>query len=81
MLSRYENDIQNILPLPNIPYYALQQGQNILLSEIDDRDQRQKYTVFQGRDVKDLQVDAEGKKLYFLDRLKNGYELFQLEIQ
>jgi len=81
MLSRYENDIQNILPLPNIPYYALQQGQNILLSEIDDRDQRQKYTVFQGRNVKDLQIDAEGKKLYFLDRLKNGYELFQLEIQ
>lgn len=81
MLNRYENNIQNILPLPNIPYYALQQGQNIVLSEIDDRDQRQKYTVFEGRDIKDLQIDTEGKNLYFLDKLKNGYELFRLEIQ
>lgn len=81
MINRYENNINRLSPLYNIPYYALQQGQDILLSELDDRDQRQKITVFQGHEVKDLQVDSSGKNIYFLDKLNSSYKLFKLVIQ
>src|SRR3989339_2222767 len=81
MLNRFDKDIENVFPVYNAPYFILKVNQNIYLSELDDRDKRQNNTLFQGRDIKNLQIDRDGKNIYFLDRLKNGYELFKLEIQ
>lgn len=81
MLNRFDKDIEDVFPVYNAPYFILKVGQDIYLSELDDRDKRQNYTLFQGRDIRNLQLDKEGKNIYFLDRLKNGYELFKLEIQ
>lgn len=81
MINRYENNVDHFFPLFNVPYFALQQGQNVVLSELDDRDQRQKITIFQGHELKGLQADTTGKNIYFLDRLTNGYKLFKLNIQ
>ena len=81
MLNRYENDISQVWPIYNIPYYLTEQTQNLVISEMDDRDKRQNYQLFQGREIKNLQVDSVGKNIYFLDKLKDGYNLFKIEIQ
>lgn len=81
MLMRYNNDVRKILPIPNIPYFVIQLGNNLQIAELDDRDTRQAYTIFTGREINNLNIDKKGKELYFADKLKDTTGIFSLEIQ
>ncbi len=81
MMGRYSNDLRKVLPLPNIPYYVYLVGNTIYLTELDDRGERNTYALFKGREIGELWVDAEGKNIYFTDKIGGQLGLFQLEIQ
>lgn len=81
MLMRYNNDVKKILPIPNIPYFVIQLGNNLQIVELDDRDTRQTQTIFTGREISNLNIDKKGKVIYFADKLKDAVGTFSLEIQ
>jgi len=81
MIARFEENLKTVEPIYNTLYFAEQINNSLFISEIDDRDKRQTMKIFSGRDLKNIAVDSDGKKIYFIDRLKNGQEILALEIQ
>lgn len=81
MLDRFDNNLKQISPLKNIPYYLILNNQKISVGELDDRDKRQNIVLFSGQEIKNFTVDKEGENIYFLDKMKGESRLFKLEIQ
>lgn len=81
LLLRYSNNIRRVLPIPQIPYFVIQTDKNIQIGELDDRDQRQIVTAFEGKEIFLTALDKKGKTIYFTDKLKKGNSLFKLDIQ
>ncbi len=81
LLNRYDEEIKNVIPLYNAPYYLLQLNDRLTISELDDRDKRQSFALFEGKEVKKITIDKDGKNIYFIDKLKDGNGLFKIEIQ
>lgn len=81
LLLRYSNNIRRVLPIPQVPYFIIQTDKNIQIGELDDRDQRQIITVFEGKEIFLTVLDKKGKTVYFTDKLKKGTSLFKLDIQ
>lgn len=82
MLTRYSAGLQETMPVPKIPYVSYLVGSNLMLTELDDRDARNTYALFEGKGLSYVQMDKNGKKIYFLQEKGNGYkELLMLEIQ
>lgn len=81
MLGRYDEEITKVLPLYDIPYFLLQLNNRLLLGELDDRDKRQFFTLFEEKNLKDAVLDKTGKQIYFIDKLKNEEGIFKLDIQ
>ncbi len=81
LLLRYSNNIRRVLPVPQIPYFIIQTDKNIQIGELDDRDQRQIITAFEGKEIFLTALDKKGKTVYFTDKLRKGNSLFKLDIQ
>lgn len=81
MIARYSGELKKALPVPNAPYFVFLAGDNLLLTELDDRGERNTFTLYVGRALLDFWLDKEGKNVYFLDKIGGKIGLFQLEIQ
>ena len=81
LLLRYSNNIRRVLPIPQAPYFIIQTDKNIQIGELDDRDQRQIITAFEGKEIFLTALDKKGKTVYFTDKLRKSNSLFKLDIQ
>ena len=81
MIARYSGDLKKVLPLPNAPYFVFLTGNELRLTELDDRDERNTPTLYHGQEILNFWLDKEGKNVYFLDKIGGKTGLFQLEIQ
>lgn len=81
LLNRYDENIQNVIPLYNAPYFLLQLGSKLYISEIDDRDKRQSFLIFEGKELQNVTADTEGINIYFKNKLKDGFGIMKMEIQ
>lgn len=81
LISRFSANLRAAFPLPQIPYYLMQIGNSLYLTELDDRDERNTETIFTGKGITDIFIDKKAKNIYFLDQIKDRVGMFRLEIQ
>lgn len=81
MMGRYSHDLRQVLPLPDAPYFVFLLNKTLYLTELDDRDQRNTYELFDGQEISDVWLDAQGENIYFLDKVGKQTGLYQLEIR
>jgi len=81
LLNRYDENIQNVIPLNDAPYFLLQLGNKLFISELDDRDKRQSFLLFENKELQEVTIDIEGKNVYLKNKTKDGFGIIKLEIQ
>ncbi len=81
MTARYSDGVVQALPVPDKPYYLSLVNGSLLVSELDDRGERNVATLFDKAGVAAMQMDSAGKNVYLLIKNNAYQELYQLEMQ
>lgn len=81
MTARYSDGVAQVLPVPNKPYYLSLVNGSLLVSELDDRGERNVVIMFDKAKAASAQMDSAGKNVYMLIKNNEYQELHQLEVQ
>lgn len=83
MLTRLSGQLKQVLPIPRLPYLVLRVNNDLFLTELDDRGERNVITLLKPQNLNDALFDEKGANLYFSGKIDiDGEEgLFKMEIQ